>query len=568
MWIVRLALRRPYTFVVAAILLLIVGAAAILRTSTDIFPNIDIPVVSILFGYSGLSPEEMSDRIVYNFERSLTTTVNDIEHIESQSLPGRAIVKVFFQPGVQISIAVAQVTAIAQSSIHSMPPGTNPPFIIQYNASTVPILQLALSGQGLTEQQLGDLGQNFVRVGLITVPGVAIPYPYGGKQRQIQVDLNTQAMQAKGLSPLDVVNAVDAQNLILPAGTAKIGSYEYQVDMNGAPQTIQELNDLPIKQVGNSTIYIHDVANVRDGYPPQTNIVRVDGERSALISVLKSGDVSTLDIIANVKKMLPKIEAGLPPQLKIEPLSDQSIFVKASINGVLREGAIAACLTGLMILIFLGSWRSTLIIAVSIPLSVLTSIIVLSALGQTINIMTLGGLALAVGILVDDATVAIENINRNLDQGKEIVQSILDGSQQIAMPALVSTLSICIVFVPMFFLSGVAKYLFVPLAEAVVFAMLASYLLSRTLVPTMARYMLVERTEEQRREQTQKSRNPFVRMQARFEEGFDRFRERYHRILQGAIQRRKLFAICFLGRVPSVICAAAIGRRGFFPERR
>ncbi|HEV2247902.1 MAG TPA: efflux RND transporter permease subunit, partial [Terriglobia bacterium] len=453
MWIVRLALRRPYTFVVAAILLLIVGTAAILRTSTDIFPNIDIPVVSILFNYGGLSPEEVSDRIVYNFERSLTTTVNDIEHIESQSLPGRAIVKVFFQPGVQISIAVAQVTAIAQSSVHSMPPGTNPPFIIEYNASTVPILQLALSGQGLTEQQLGDLAQNFVRVGLITVPGVSVPYPYGGKQRQIQVDLNTQAMQAKGLSPLDVVNAVNTQNLILPAGTAKIGSYEYQVDMNGAPQTIQELNDLPIKQVGNSTIYIHDVANVRDGNPPQTNIVRVDGERAALLSILKSGDVSTLDIIANVKKMLPKIEAGLPPQLRIEPLSDQSIFVKASISGVLREGAIAACLTGLMILIFLGSWRSTLIIAVSIPLSVLTSIIVLSALGQTINIMTLGGLALAVGILVDDATVTIENINRNLDQGKEIVQSILDGSQQIAMPALVSTLSICIVFVPMFFLS-------------------------------------------------------------------------------------------------------------------
>jgi CzcA family heavy metal efflux pump len=566
MWIVRLALRRPYTFVVAAILLLIVGTAAILRTSTDIFPNIDIPVVSILFNYTGLSPEEVSDRIVYNFERSLTTTVNDIEHIESQSLPGRAIVKVFFQPGVQISIAVAQVTAIAQSSVHSMPPGTNPPFIIQYNASTVPILQLALSGQGLTEQQLGDLGQNFVRVGLITVPGVAIPYPYGGKQRQIQVDLNTQAMQAKGLSPLDVVNAVDNQNLILPAGTAKIGSYEYQVDMNGAPQTIQELNDLPIKQAGNSTIYIHDVANVRDGFPPQTNIVRVDGERSALISVLKSGDVSTLDIIANVKKMLPKIEAGLPPQLKIEPLSDQSIFVKASINGVIREGAIAACLTGLMILIFLGSWRSTLIIAVSIPLSVLTSIIVMSALGETINIMTLGGLALAVGILVDDATVAIENINRNLDQGKEIVQSILDGSQQIAMPALVSTLSICIVFVPMFFLSGVAKYLFVPLAEAVVFAMLASYLLSRTLVPTMARYMLEERTEEQRREQTQKSRNPFVRMQARFEEGFDRFRERYHRILQGAIQRRKLFAICFLGACLLSFALLPLVGEDFFPS--
>jgi len=566
MWIVRLALRRPYTFVVAAILLLIVGAAAILRTSTDIFPNIDIPVVSILFNYTGLSPEEVSDRIVYNFERSLTTTVNDIEHIESQSLPGRAIVKVFFQPGVQISIAVAQVTAIAQSSIHSMPPGTQPPFIIQYNASTVPILQLALSGQGLTEQELGDLGQNFIRVGLITVPGVAIPYPYGGKQRQIQVDLNTQAMQAKGLSPLDVVNAVDNQNLILPAGTAKIGPYEYQIDMNGAPQTIQELNDLPVKQVGNSTIYIHDVANVRDGYPPQTNIVRVDGERSALLTILKNGDVSTLDIIANVKKMLPKIEAGLPPQLKIEPLSDQSIFVKASINGVLREGAIAACLTGLMILIFLGSWRSTIIIAVSIPLSVLTSIIVLSALGQTINIMTLGGLALAVGILVDDATVEVENINRNLDQGKEIIQAILDGASQIAVPALVSTLSICIVFVPMFFLTGVAKYLFVPLAEAVVFAMLASYLLSRTLVPTMARYLLLERTEEQRLENTRNSRNPFVRMQARFEVGFERFRDGYQGILGAAIQHRKIFGGVFLGGCILSFALLPLVGEDFFPS--
>ena len=566
MWIVRLALRRPYTFVVAAILLLIVGAAAILRTSTDIFPNIDIPVVSILFNYTGLSPEEVSDRIVYNFERSLTTTVNDIEHIESQSLPGRAIVKVFFQPGVQISIAVAQVTAIAQSSIHSMPPGTQPPFIIQYNASTVPILQLALSGQGLNEQQLGDLGQNFIRVGLITVPGVAIPYPYGGKQRQIQVDLNTQAMQAKGLSPLDVVNAVDNQNLILPAGTAKIGSYEYQIDMNGAPQTIQELNDLPVKQVGNSTIYIHDVANVRDGYPPQTNIVRVDGERAALLTVLKSGDVSTLDIIANVKKMLPRIEAGLPPQLKIEPLSDQSIFVKASINGVLREGAIAACLTGLMILIFLGSWRSTLIIAVSIPLSVLTSIIVMSALGQTINIMTLGGLALAVGILVDDATVEVENINRNLDQGKEIIQAILDGASQIAVPALVSTLSICIVFVPMFFLTGVAKYLFVPLAEAVVFAMLASYLLSRTLVPTMARYLLLEQNEEQRLENTQNSRNPFVRVQAKFEKGFERFRESYQGILGTAIRHRKIFGVLFLGACILSFALLPLVGEDFFPS--
>ena len=566
MWIVRLALRRPYTFVVAAILILIVGVVSILRTPVDIFPNIDIPVVSVLWQYTGLSPEEMSDRIVYNYERSLTTTVNNIEHIESQSLSGRAIVKIFFQPGVNIGDAIAQVTAISQSSVHSMPPGTLPPFIIQYSASTVPVLQLGISGQGLSEQELGDLSQNFLRVGLITIPGVSVPYPYGGKQRQIQVDLNTQAMQAKGLSPMDVENAIADQNLILPAGTAKIGDYEYQVDMNGAPETIDELNNLPIKQVGSSTIYIHDVANVRDGFPPQTNIVRVDGKRAALLSILKGGDVSTLDIISNVKKMLPTIEAGLPPAFRAQPLSDQSIFVLAAIHGVVREGIIAGCLTGFMILVFLGSWRSTLIIAVSIPLSVLTSLIVLGALGQTINIMTLGGLALAVGILVDDATVAIENINRNLDQGKEIVQAILDGSQEIAMPALVSTLAICIVFVPMFFLSGVAKYLFVPMAEAVVFAMLASYLLSRTLVPTMARYMLLVRTEEERKERTEHSRNPLVHMQAKFEDGFERFRESYRRMLATSIRHQRLFLVCFLaGCVLSFALVPLVGQ-DFFPS--
>jgi CzcA family heavy metal efflux pump len=566
MWIVRLALRRPYTFVVAAILIMVVGVVSIARTPVDIFPNIDIPVISVLWQYAGLSPEEMSDRIVYNYERSLTTTVNNIEHIESQSLSGRAIVKIFFQPGVNIGDAIAQVTAISQSSVHSMPPGTQPPFIIQYNASTVPVLQLGISGQGLSEQELGDLSQNFLRVGLITIPGVSVPYPYGGKQRQIQVDLNTQAMQAKGLSPVDVENAIADQNLILPAGTAKIGDYEYQVDMNGAPQTIEELNNLPIRQVGNSTIYIRDVANVRDGFPPQTNIVRVDGKRAALLSILKGGDVSTLDIISNVKKMLPTIEAGLPPAFRAQPLSDQSIFVLAAIHGVVREGIIAGCLTGLMILVFLGSWRSTLIIAVSIPLSVLTSLIVLGALGQTINIMTLGGLALAVGILVDDATVAIENINRNLDQGKEIVQAILDGSQEIAIPALVSTLAICIVFVPMFFLSGVAKYLFVPMAEAVVFAMLASYVLSRTLVPTMARYMLLVRTEEERKERTEHSRNPLVHMQAKFEGGFERFRERYHRMLASSIRHQKLFLICFLaGCVLSFALVPLVGQ-DFFPS--
>ena len=566
MWIVRLALRRPYTFVVAAILIMVVGVVSIARTPVDIFPNIDIPVVSVLWQYTGLSPEEMSDRIVYNYERSLTTTVNNIEHIESQSLSGRAIVKIFFQPGVNIGDAIAQVTAISQSSVHSMPPGTQPPFIIQYSASTVPVLQLGISGQGLSEQELGDLSQNFLRVGLITIPGVSVPYPYGGKQRQVQVDLNTQAMQAKGLSPVDVENAIDDQNLILPAGTAKIGNYEYQVEMNGAPETIDELNNLPIKQVGSSTIYIHDVANVRDGFPPQTNIVRVDGKRAALLSVLKGGDVSTLDIISNVKKMLPTIEAGLPPAFRAQPLSDQSIFVLAAIDGVVREGIIAGCLTGFMILVFLGSWRSTLIIAVSIPLSVLTSLIVLGALGQTINIMTLGGLALAVGILVDDATVAIENINRNLDQGKEIVQAILDGSQEIAMPALVSTLAICIVFVPMFFLSGVAKYLFVPMAEAVVFAMLASYLLSRTLVPTMARYMLLVRTEEERKERTEHSRNPLVHMQAKFEDGFERFRESYRRMLATSIRHQRLFLVCFLaGCVLSFALVPLVGQ-DFFPS--
>ena len=564
MWIVRLALRRPYTFVVAAILLLILGPVSILRTPTDIFPNIDIPVISVLWNYNGLSPEEMSNRIIYNYERSLTTTVNDIEHIESNSWSGRAIVKIFFHPGVQIGSAVAQVTAVSQAAIRSMPPGTLPPFVIQYNASSVPILQLALSGEGMDEKQLFDLGVNFLRTGLVTVPGVAIPYPYGGKMPQVEVDLDPVTLQSKGLSPADVVNAVALQNLILPAGTAKIGSYEYQVDLNGAPQTVQELNDLPIKTVGNSTIYIKDVAHVRNGYPPQTNMVRVDGQRSVLMVILKTGDASTLDIISNVKQMLPSIAAGLPPQLKIKPVSDQSIFVLASIKGVVREGVIAACLTGLMILLFLGSWRSTLIIAVSIPLSVLTSLLVLSALGETINIMTLGGLALAVGILVDDATVEIENINRNIAQGKEIVQAILDGASQIAVPALVSTLAICIVFVPMFFLAGVARYLFVPLAEAVSFAMLASYLLSRTLVPTMARYLLLAQTGEGADEK--KSANPFVRVQVAFESGFDRLRDNYHHLLDSCIRRRRAFAICFFAVCALSFVLLPFVGEDFFPS--
>ena len=566
MWIVRLALRRPYTFVVVSLLILIIGVASILRTPTDIFPNIDIPVVSVLWNYTGLAPQDMADRIVSGYERYLTTTVNNIEHIESQTLTGISVVKIFFQPNTNIGTAIAQVTALAAPALRQMPPGTTAPLAIVYNASTVPILQLALTSDHLNEQQIYDMGVNFIRTGLVTIPGVAIPNVYGGKQRQIQVDLNTAELQAKGLSPSDIVTAIGAQNVILPTGTAKIGPFEYQVDMNGSPQTVSELNDLPVKTAGSTTIYVHDVGFVRDGYPPQTNIVRVNGSRAVLQTILKSGDTSTLEIISDVKSRLPGIINDLPEKVDVHPLSDQSIFVKASINGVIREGAIAALLTALMILLFLGSWRSTIIIAVSIPLSILTSLILLSSLGETINIMTLGGLALAVGILVDDATVAIENINRNLDEGKEIIQAILDGSAQIATPALVSTLSICIVFVPMFFLSGVAKYLFVPLAEAVVFAMLASYLLSRTLVPTMAKYMLVAQTEEERREASERSRNPFVKFQSGFEAGFDRFRESYSRLLDASIRHKKLFVVCFFAVCVLSFALLPFVGEDFFPS--
>jgi multidrug efflux pump subunit AcrB len=545
MWIVKLALRRPYTFVVLALLILILGPLTIYRTPTDVFPNIDIPVVSIVWNYTGLNSEEMSNRIVSVTERALTTLVDDIEHVESQSLNGVAVVKVFFQPNANINKAIAQVTAISQTQLRQLPPGTTPPLVITFNASTVPILQLALSSDKLSEQELFDLGVNFIRTRLITIPGAAIPFPYGGKQRQVQVDLDTAALQSKGLSPLDVVNAVSAQNLILPSGTAKIGSIEYEVELNGSPKTVAELNRLPIKTVGSTTIYIGDVAHVRDGFPPQTNIVRVDGRRATLLSVQKAGKASTLDIVAGIKSMLPTLTPSLPPELQIRPLADQSIFVRGSIQGVVREAIIAACLTGFMILVFLGSWRSTLIIAVSIPLSILVSIICLSALGETINIMTLGGLALAVGILVDDATVEIENINRNIALGKEAEHAILDGAQQIAVPAFVSTLAICIVFVPMFFLSGVARYLFVPLAEAVSFAMLASYLLSRTVVPTMAKYLL-RGHEAEATNLAETSSNPLVRWQLKFEEGFEHFRERYHALLERCLGSRKAFLLGFL----------------------
>ena len=566
MWIVRLALRRPYTFVVFAFLILILGVFSILTMPTDIFPNIDIPVVTVVWNFNGLSAPEMANRIVTNSERGMTTTVNDIEHIESQSLDGVAIIKIFFHPHVNIGNAVAQVTAISQVQLRSLPPGSTPPFIIQYNASSVPILMLGLSGKGLNEQQVFDLGTNTIRTQLATIEGAQTPFPYGGKQRQIQVDIDLHALQAKGLSPTDVVNAVSAQNLIVPSGTMKIDRFEYAIETNSAPSVVNDLNNLPIKAVNGAVVYIRDVAHVRDGYPPQTNIVRVDGKRAIMMSVMKTGSASTLDIIKGVREKLESIKGQLPPQLQINALSDQSIFVRGAINGVVREAIIAACLTAIMILVFLGSFRSTVIIAVSIPLSILCSLSVLAMLHETINIMTLGGMALAVGILVDDATVAIENINRNLEAGKELEQSILDGSAQIAVPALVSTLAICIVFVPMFFLSGVARYLFVPMAEAVVFAMLASYLLSRTLVPTMAKYLLKEHDDAAAARKLN-SGNPFIRFQSGFESGFESFRHGYLRLLTLCMDNAAVFLILFLlFAVGSVVVLEPWLGQDFFPS--
>jgi len=535
----------------------------ILRTPTDIFPNINIPVVSILYNYTGLSAEEMEQRITSVYERILTTTVNDIEHIESQSLNGVSVVKVFFQPGVQVSAAVAQLTASSQPAIRQMPPGITPPLVISYSASSVPILQLALSGQGLSEQQLNDFGTNFIRQSLATVPGAAVPWPYGGKQRQIMIDLNTSALQAKGLSPSDIVSAVSSQNLILPSGTSKIGEFEYDVDLNASPKTVEELNDLPVKSTVGNTIYVRDVAHVRDGFSPQTNVVRRDGMRGSLLTVQKVGATSTLDIVQRVKDALPAIRAALPPELRIEPLADQSLFVRAAVNGVIREAIIAACLTAAMILLFLGSWRSTLIIAISIPLSILTSIVCLSALGETINIMTLGGLALAVGILVDDATVTIENIERNFEEGKDHHEGILDGAAQIAVPALVSTLCICIVFIPMFFLTGVARYLFIPLAEAVVFAMLASYVLSRTLVPTLAMYLLRAHSGNKGKPSPW---NIGRRFQLWFERSFNATRDAYHRLLTSLVAIPWLFLPLFLGSCLAVFALFPWLGRDFFPS--
>src|SRR5229473_1566419 len=566
MWIVRLALQRPYTFIVMALVIILMTFVVVPRTPTDIFPEINIPVISLVWTYGGLQPQEMEQRITGNVERGISTLVNDVEHIESQSLPGIAVIKVYFQPRANIQTALAQAGAISQTFLRFLPPGTTPPLVIIYSASTVPVIQLGLTSDTMSEQQLFDFGNNFIRTQLATIQGAATPFPYGGKQRLVSVDTDSSALQAKGLSAVDIVNAVNAQNLILPTGTAKLGSLEYTVEMNGSPRSVNELNDLPVKTVNGATIYMKDVAHVRDGFSPQTNIVLSNGQRGVLMSIYKIGSASTIDIVDRVKAMLEYNKSALPEGLHISTFFDQSLYVRASIQGVIREGIIAACLTAIMILLFLGNWKSTLIIAVSIPLSILVSILCLSALGQTINIMTLGGLALAVGILVDDATVEIENINRNLAMGKETVQAILDGAQQIAVPAFVSTLCICIVFIPMFFLSGVARFLFVPLAEAVSFAMLASYMWSRTIVPTMAMYLLSSEDEYSAEEHQGEKEGFFRRYQQGFERNFEKFREGYRHDLSTALESSALFSACFLG-----FCLLSAGLifvlgRDFFPK--
>jgi len=586
MWIVRIALKRPYTFVVAALLLLLLTPFVLSRTPTDIFPSINIPVVSIVWQYTGLSAQDIEQRVVYNHERALTTTVNNIEHIESTSYDGVGVIKVFFHQGTSPQAGVAQITAVSQTILRQMPPGITPPLIIQYNASTVPILQYGISSKSMSEQEIFDVSVNQVRVGLISVPGVGIPFPFGGKQRLVSVDLDLPALKAKNLSPSDVVNAFNAQNLIFPSGTAKIGEKEYPIDLNTSPGMLNALNDLPIKTVDGTVIRIRDVAQVRDGYAPQQNIVRQDGVRSTLISILKNGTASTLDVARGVKELLPQVLQTVPKDLTVKEFADQSLFVRAAISGVVREGVIAAALTAALILLFLGSWRSTIIIAISIPLSVLVSLGTLSALGETINLMTLGGLALAVGILVDDATVTIENIERHIREGKALEDGILTGAGEIALPAMVSTFCICIVFVPMFFLTGVARYLFVPLAEAVVFAVLASYAISRTLVPTLVMWFEQQKVqslksnvqsqplsppdgERENREHRAKHGGrwfaPFVEFQGKFERGFDWLREGYRKLLGRVLAHRGAFGLGFLAFCAASWLLLPMLGRDFFP---
>jgi multidrug efflux pump subunit AcrB len=574
MWIVRLALRRPYTFVVAALVLLLLTPYVLLRTPTDIFPSINIPVVSVIWQYAGLSAPEVEQRIIYNYERALTATVNDIEHIESNSYNGLGIIKVFLQPGANVDAGVAQLTAVAQTVLRQMPPGQTPPLIIRYNASTVPILQYSISSKQLSEQAVADLTLNQVRIGIANIPGAQIPWPYGGRNRTVVVDLDLTALKAKNLRPQDIVDAMNAQNLILPAGTSKIGDTEYNVDVNSSPRVLDDLNAMPVKIVNGATIYLRDVAQVRDGFDPQRNIVRMDGQRGTLLTIMKSGAASTLDVVRKVKEALPRVMSTAPPELQVKEFADQSLFVRAAIDGVLKEGLIAAALTAMMILLFIGSWRSTVIIAISIPLSVLTSIAILSALGETINLMTLGGLSLAVGILVDDATVEIENVHRQMGMGKPLIRSILDGAQEIALPAFVSTICICIVFVPMFFLTGVARYLFVPLAEAVVFAMLASYVLSRTLVPTLVMWFY-RNSPYHGHDEDGLSPNaapprgwsaPFVHIQRAFERGFSRFRGAYRGLLGAVMARKGVFALGFLAFCLGSLALVFQLGQDFFPK--
>ena len=570
MWIVQVALKRPYTFIVLAFLIAIFGSLSALRTPTDIFPKINIPVVSVVWTYSGLLPKDMSDRVIYYYERQLTSQVNGIQHVESQSLSGYGVVKIFFQKGIDIGSALAQVTAVSQTVLKLLPAGITPPYVLSYNASSVPILNLALSSKKLPQDKLFDLGQNFIRPQLATVNGAALPSPYGGKILQAQVDLDQRAMQSHNVSADDVVNAISAQNLVLPAGTEKIGKFEWNVNLNASPTLLDHINDLPLKKVDGTVIHIRDVAFAHDGSPPQTNIVRVNGARAVLMSILNAGSASTLDIIAGIKARLPRIEAGLPSGLDLHMVGDQSPFIKAAVTGVLREGAIAAALTGLMILLFLGSWRSTIIIMISIPLAILFSLTALSLLGETINVMTLGGLALAVGILVDDGTVTLENINWHLEQGKALGPAIMDGARQIVVPAFVTLVCICIVFAPMFQLGGVVGYLFRPLAEAVAFALVGSFLLSRTLVPTLANYLLrvphLAHSADGSARPAAPSRNPLKRFQLGFEHRFEKIREGYHRLLTGVLGRPKLFAAGFLAcTVSSFVMAPFLGQN-FFPS--
>ncbi|MDB6092256.1 MAG: efflux transporter permease subunit [Gammaproteobacteria bacterium] len=570
MWIVELALRRPYTFIVLALLLPLLGALTIMGTPlhkgmpTDIFPDIKIPIIAVTFQYSGMPPDEMAGRITAQIERYATTLVNDIEHVESQTYPGMSVIKLFFQPGVDINLAMAQVTAFGQLSLKNMPPGIQAPLVLKYNASSVPIIQLALSSNRLTESQLFDFGNQVIRAQIATIAGASLPYPYGGATRQIQIDLKPDALRAQGLTASDVNTAISNQNLIVPAGTQKIGNTEYNVKLNSSPLKLQEINDLPIRsQTGGNVTYIRDVAFVHDGHPPQTNVVRVDGRRAVLMSIQKTGSASTLSIVNEIKARLSRVRELLPEGASIAATGDQSVFVRAAVKGVVTEAIIAAALTALMVLLFLGSWRSTLIITISIPLSILSSIIILDALGETINLMTLGGLALAVGILVDDATVTIENINRHLEEGLDVGPAILEGSRQITVPALVSTLSICIVFVPMFLLSGVARYLFVPLGEAVVFAMLTSYVLSRTLVPTLAKYWLRTAADEHA---AATNPNAIQRFQRAFEARFEEIRGRYQAVLTTVLEHRRAFMSVFLGiTFASMLLYPFLGRN-FFPE--